>query len=527
MLAAGLKSGLTSQSRQWFSLTLFEPELMEYERVKAWLHDTTDALHGIMGRSNLYDEITSVYKDEGIFGTACLFVEADEEDVIRCRSFTAGQYAIGQDGKQRVNRFSRRLAMTAQGLADEYGEAALPRSIIEDLRNRARGLGGGDRTLFEVRQLIEPNSDYVPDAPGQRGMMYRGLHWLAGESGGSGGMMDPEFLRIEGFSEFPVMIPRWRVVGDDLYGSEHPGEMGLDDAASIQSIYRDIMRALELMVKPCMVGPDVFENGKVDLRAGALTLYDPMMNPGGPPQIAPLFNVAFDFRGAIDALNWIYEGLKDTFFTSLFRMWSSDMKQGRTATEIEAREREKMYALEPVLNRIMYDLLDPLVLRIYNIADRRNLLPEKPPELMGRPFRIEYTSILARISQQSKQGGLETLLNFAGQIAQLQSMTGESPDIPRKIDFETVLEWVAEMFAVNGAVFGKDRMEAIRAAIRQQMQQQQAQQMVMQAAQAAPQVAGAAKDLGQTPVGEGNALEALMGTAQGTGPLDPLMYGGV
>jgi hypothetical protein len=496
--AAGLKSGLTSQSRKWFTLAPSNPELFQYESVKAYCNEATERLHDIMGRSNMYDEISSVYKEELIFGTGCLFVEEDPLEVFRCRSFTVGEYAIGQDDKQRVNRFTRILKYTAEDLVTDFGEQNVPEEVRMKLSFKQ-----ADNTIYEVRHLIEPNTEYVPNAPGQQGMEYRSLYWLPGH-------IEPEFLRIHGYNELPVMVPRWRLVGNDLYGSEQPGEMGIDDARTLQDIETDERRALKLSVIPSMMATGLLQKEKLDVRSGAVNYFDSDIHASNPA-VYPTFQVNFDYKGAAEKIMRLVADLEKTFYVDLFRMWASDMRQGRTATEIEAREQEKMYALEPVLNRLMYDFLDHLVTRMYNIAYRAGLLPEMPPEMDGQGYKIEYTSVLARLQKLSLQGGLDTLIAVASNLAQLQAAGGQRPEVLDKIDFDTIIDQYAEMYAIIGAVYGDDEAEKIRESRREAEQQQQMQAAAMQATEAAPQLAGAVKDLSQSPYGGGTALDMLSG----------------
>jgi hypothetical protein len=464
-----------------------------------------------MARSNLYDEIASTYKEVLIFGTGCLYIEEDPLEIFRCRSFTVGEYAIGQDDKQRVNRFTRILKYTAEDLANEFGEKNVPKEILMKLQYKE-----ADNTVYEVRHLIEPNTDYVPDALGQEGMQYRSLYWLPGH-------IEPEFLRIHGYNEFPVMVPRWRLVGNDLYGSEHPGEMALDDARTVQDIEADERRALQMSVMPAMLAPESMRKKFFDLRPGKFTYFDELV-AGAAPNVMPAFNVNFDHKAAAEKIERLIKDIEKAFYVDLFQMWASDMRQGRTATEIEAREQEKGYALEPVQTRFSYDLHDPMVNRTFNMAYRAKLLPEMPPEMQEQGRKIEYTSALARLQKLSMQGGIETLIAVTSRLAQLQGMSGQRPEILDKPNYDGIIDQVAEMYTITGAVHGNDEALKIREARQEQEQQIQATENASRAAQAAPQLAGAAKDLSQAQLGGGTALDMLTGLVpqddlRGTGGL--------
>ena len=49
-----------------------------------------------------------------------------------------------------------------------------------------------------------------------------------------------------------------------------------------------------------------------------------------------------------------------------------------TATEVVQRNEEKMRILGPVLGRLQSELLQPMIIRIFNIMLRNKLLPDAP-----------------------------------------------------------------------------------------------------------------------------------------------------
>ena len=105
--------------------------------MKAWLTKVQDIMQGTMLRTNLYDQIFDVYKEQGIFGTGSLLVEEDDEDVFHVRALTVRSYAIGVDEKRRVNRLGQNFSYTLRQLAAEFGEDALPDRRFPDNANPA------------------------------------------------------------------------------------------------------------------------------------------------------------------------------------------------------------------------------------------------------------------------------------------------------------------------------------------------------------------------------------------------------
>lgn len=500
--AAGIKSGLTSPSRPWFTLTISGGRHNRNERVKSWLSGVQDVMREQMLKTNLYDQIYEVYKEQGVFGTACMLIEEDDEEVFRARALTIGSYAVDADDRGDVNRLARRFDFTLTQLAERFGEENLPVELQYLLKDRK-----SDRTMYEVHHLIEPSGDYGRTDGVSGSYPYLSLWWLCGYE-------DPAFLKIGGYEERPFMVPRWRVIDGDLYGREQPGDMGLDDAKTINELENDERAAIKRGVAPPLLVPESLMHGTINDSPGGFTSYSAMT---GAAQVLPLYNVQFDHASAMNKRLELIRQLEETFFVNFFRMWTSDMRQGRTATEIQARESEKMYMLGPLIERQMSEMLEPMIARIFGIMDRAGYFPPPPEELQGQDFRAEYTSVLANVQKQTAQSGIDIVMNTVSAVTQLQAGAGIQPDIIDKVDFDELVDQQADMYALpEGIVRSDDAVERVRAQKRQeQARQQQAQQAAAEmqgVAQAAPQMAQAAKTAGETMMpGGGSVLDGLMG----------------
>ncbi len=143
------------------------------------------------------------------------------------------------------------------------------------------------------------------------------------------------------------------------------------------------------------------------------------------------------------------------------------------------------------------------------------MFPDPPEELQNMEIKIEYMSILANIQKQSGFTGLETLVNMAGLMAQMQARAGKSPDILDKIDCDEIIDQIADMYVLPaGVVLGDDRVAEIREQRQQAEAQAQQRQQVMAEGQAladgAPKVADAMQTLSEVPMPDGgNMLEGV------------------
>ena len=84
LLAASLHGMLTSSANKWFSLRFKENELNGVDEAKEWLEDATSRMYDVIAKSNFQQEIFECYHDLIAFGTACLMIEEDQDDVLKC-----------------------------------------------------------------------------------------------------------------------------------------------------------------------------------------------------------------------------------------------------------------------------------------------------------------------------------------------------------------------------------------------------------------------------------------------------------
>src|SRR5213594_342333 len=68
-LRSGMMAGMTSPARPWFVLSTPDPELAEFGPVKEWLHTVTKRMRTVFLKSNLYNVLSVVYGDMGVFAT--------------------------------------------------------------------------------------------------------------------------------------------------------------------------------------------------------------------------------------------------------------------------------------------------------------------------------------------------------------------------------------------------------------------------------------------------------------------------
>ncbi|MDL2267166.1 head-tail connector protein [Desulfovibrio sp. OttesenSCG-928-G15] len=474
-LASGMQSGLTSPARPWFSLTLQDEPLTQFQPVKEWLHECYERMVNAFARSNFYDQIHMLYRELGSFGTGVMFVEEDSETNVRCRTETAGTYCIDVDASGRVDTLYRRIRMTPRQIAEAW-----PDTCPSRIRTMANNDSGEWLTLLHA---VEPNPQYREGGKNGRVRKWRSVFMLL--EGGT------EILEVGGYYEFPALCPRWDTTVADIYGTS-PAMDALGDCRQLQKITQDGRLALELEVSPPLLVAESAGIDDVDMSPRALNFTSSLAQ--GQPSVTSLYQVKANMQALEMTKAQLKQQIKEMLFNDLFLMITQVNRQ-MTATEVAERNSEKMLLLGPVLDRLRSELFQPLIERVWGILERAGVLPLPPvemvPQLAGQEIKVEFISILAMAQKQAGIAAINQTVAFVAQLAQIT----QSPDALDKLDTDEAIDMVAEMQGTPPKMIrSNEDVAALREQRQQQMQQMQQMQMAQQGAQVAASGAGAMKD---------------------------------
>jgi hypothetical protein len=219
VMASGMMAGISSPARPWFRLRLSSDAANQDAGVRFWLDEVQRRVLHVFAKSNLYNCLHTLYGELGTFGTAALWIDEDEEDVVRGYTLTVGEYWLASSARLRVDTLYRSLWWTVRQIVDTFG-----RDAVSDGIRAAYDSGQLDQE-YEIVHAIEPNPNAAPPdmrAPQDTAapwagrvsarMRYRSVWFERGQQG------EPSLLRVSGYDEFPAMAPRWEVAGSDTYG---------------------------------------------------------------------------------------------------------------------------------------------------------------------------------------------------------------------------------------------------------------------------------------------------------------------
>lgn len=479
--AAGVMSGLTPPSRQWFRLIWSNDTMKNHPEAGELLDKRMNILQDVLLKSNFYNAIHSSYL-ELAFGQAPLAIFQDADTGVHFVPFTVGTYMMenGPDGI--VDTFCTKYEMTARQLADKFGADRLPSSIRAELEN------GGVKTKHKLWWLVEPNRfhDRNKEVMDKYHMKYLSLYWL--EEG------EKDFLDIGGFQEWPIPVARYLVTGNETYG-KGPGWFAEGDSKGLQKLEKDDIIAVELGIKPPMAASATTAKQGINLTPGSYTVVE------RNEPVTPLFNVNVNLQHLQEKILDLQDRIKRAYSADLFMMLERLEYKNMTAQEVLQRKQEQLQQLGPVVQRLQFEFLRKIIERVYNILDRAGILPQ--PEdaelalaLSQEEVTIEYISPLAQAQKMAGMTNIEQAIAFTGQLAQFDQ------SVLDKIDFAKTIDSYFDMVGAPASIKRtEEEYEAIQqqkaqamAEAKQQEQMAQAVQMAAPAAQAAKNITEAAND---------------------------------
>ena len=91
------------------------------DEAKEWLEDATDKMYVAFARSNFQQEVFEAYHDLIAFGTACLMIEEDQNDILRFSSRHIKELYIQENDRGFVDTIYRRFKMPVSAAVEKFG----------------------------------------------------------------------------------------------------------------------------------------------------------------------------------------------------------------------------------------------------------------------------------------------------------------------------------------------------------------------------------------------------------------------
>lgn len=463
-LVSGLMAGVTSPSRPWFKLGVYDRGAQEDFEVKQWLHVVQQRMYDVIRASNTYRMFSQCYSDLGLFGVFGGLMVGDFENVIHTHSFPMGTFRLAEDEKSRMNAMHYSCKKTVGQLVKQFGEESVSNSTRQAYKNNDL------HKKVDIHHAIEERRDRDPLSSLAKDMPIASYYWEAGENN--------KLLSEGGYGVNNILAPRWDQQDGEVWPTQWPALLALGDAVQLQVQHMDKAQAIQYSYKPPMVAPAGFTKRFRNVPGGVTTLNTADLQKGG---IRPAMEVRPDVGALMADISETQRRISSAFFEDLFLMTSMSDRRQVTATEIAERHEEKLIVLGPVLESLDYELLSKVIEAAFHYMVEADIIPDAPDALVGTPIKVEYVSLLAQAQKAVGVAAIERTLGFAGSLAQLK------PEVIDNLDGDNMLrEFVDQVGPPPNTLTAPEQVESIR-----QVRAQKAQQQEM--VEAAEPMANAAK----------------------------------
>jgi hypothetical protein len=463
LLAASLHGMLTNPSTPWFTLRFKDEEIENDDEAKLWLEASTDAMYTAFNRSNFQQEIFELYHDLITFGTAAMFIEEDDDDIIKFSTRHINEVFIAENDKGRIDTIYRKFKISARAAIQKFGEA-----VSADVQTKAKK---DPYEEIEILHAVYPRSDFNPNKRDKANMPFESVY-MEYKNGNE--------LSVGGFREFPFVVPRYLKASNEIYGRS-PAMTALPDVKMLNEMSKTTIKAAQKQVDPPLLVPDDGFLLPVRTVPGGLNFY----RSGTRDRIEPL-NI-----GANNPLGLNMEQQRRESIRAVFYVNQLMMQQGpqMTATEVIQRNEEKMRLLGPVLGRLQSELLKPLIDRVFAVLLRNNMLPQAPEFLSGRDVEIEYVSPLAKAQKSTELQSIMRAVEILGSLANVAPVFDY-------VNFDNLVKHLADIVGVPQKILKtQSQVNAERQQQAQQQEQMQKMQQLQQVAKAGGDIAPLAKAL--------------------------------
>ncbi len=400
IFANGLCSLIVPREDNWWEFAPPKPLAQDDEAV-SFYRQATETGREYMEASNFYEEIQESLIESPVFGTCSLYCgELDDRGELHFLHQPIGTYYLGEDAKGRVNAHCRDLKLTADQAAEEFGRDSLPRDIAQKV-GTAAGLTEKHGFIHLVTRRTGPVDKNAPEAA-QRPW----VDIVVEEK-------TKTVVRRSGTYEFPFAAHRYRKYGKSAYGFG-PGYLAKGDARQLSFLNELADLGTEKEVFPPLLAAASLE-GEVSQGALEVTYFDES-NPNGSNSVKELHSAS-----RMSTLQWRMEGkqlaIEKAFHVDLFKLFSNRVQERGplTATEASLVAGEKLTQFSPVYGRIMSEMVDVILLRVFSVLYRAGKFGQPPASVArvldnGRtqiaPPAITYRNRIALAMKAKENGAL-------------------------------------------------------------------------------------------------------------------------
>lgn len=413
-LANGLQGSLTPSTSQWNQLEFSSEQLQDDKPARDWLDNNSERQHKAFQDSNFGSRINEAYLQISAFGTTSVITEERGKridgsfDGLLFDTLAISDYVftLGPDG--RPDGLYRLMRLTARQALNLFEK--MPRFA---------GLG--------------PSMQAALDVPTKASERFAVVHAIVPREvfGGGGSLelpiasmyiaMKDKFMISEGgFHEMIAATARWDSNVEDHGWGRGQGWVVLPTIKSLNATEKLILKALAKDVGPPLIIPNKSVAGGIRTSPNALIYYDARKAAGQKPEY-----LNSGTRWDVNQLEREEKrnAVRRAFFNHLLELPTDGPQM--TLGEAERRFQLLTRDMVGIFERIIYELLSPIVLRSFAIMLRANAFTPMPASVIDHVQRtgslgvdVIYTGPLARSLQREKIASIEQTYSMANMISE-------------------------------------------------------------------------------------------------------------
>lgn len=464
ILASAIMSGLTPANSRWFQLDVGT----ESDDERRWLDDSAQALWENIHAANFDAAGFECCVDVVCGGWFALYIDDDrDEGGLRFEQWPlAGLYCSSTNAGGQVDTVYRTYTLTAEQAVKEFGEPNEPgeKSYSVSAKTAKLAKDKPDEKI-EFVQAIYPRRPYIVNARMAKNLPIASCTVEVAAK---------KIVRESGYHEMPVVVPRWMLIPDSVYGVG-PVYDALPDIKTLNEIKRMELAAADLAISGMWIAEDDGVLNPRTVKVGPRKI----IVANSVDSMKPLLSGS-DFKVAFTQAQQLQAAIRKTLMADQLQPQDGP---AMTATEVHVRVGLIRQLLGPIYGRLQAEYLQPMIERCFGLAYRAGVFGAAPDSLAGRDFTVRYISPLARAQKLEDVTAIERLSVNVGQLAQVQ------PEVLDLIDGDQSVRVLSDALGVPQKIIRKP--EDVQAIREQRAEQQKA---AMQQAQAAQmqQVAGEA-----------------------------------
>ena len=415
--ASGLNGLMTNDALDWFALKMEDDNLNGIQEISIWLEDTARRMHAAIRASNFQMEIYEVYLDAGSLGTTSLYITEGVKTDLQFQARHINEICVIENSDGFVDTLFREFDLTARQVAQQFGEDALTEAM------RKANSEKKEDQKFAILHYIYPRSDEKREKDGNgefkehaKSLPFASVY-IAKE--------EKKVISEGGYHEFPYAVPRTKKMTGEIYGRS-PAWNALPDIKMVNAMCKTYLRTVQKMADPPVSMPDEGYVMPVKLGPGGINYRSTVGGSGADNNDIKVIGSGSQPEFADKEIESRRKSIKDKFF---YDLWILPEQPNMTATEVLERIQQKLRIIGPFLGRFQYELLKPIVQRVFGIMYRAGKLLDAPAQVIqSGGVDVVFTSPISDAQQAYQAEALNKTLMMAAPVFQADPSTMDNVD---------------------------------------------------------------------------------------------------